>query len=304
MAALSACLLAACRERPHIVALRPLYGTSDHLLASGLLAAPCTWSTAARLADAIRPDTGLVVLETPTNPILTQVDIAAVVTAAGDVPVLVDNTFATPILQSPARHGATFVLHSATKFLGGHGDVIAGIVATDDVWAAPLRQIRFVTGGLLHPWAAYLLHRSLPTLPLRVRAAQSTAAELAGRLADAAGVRGVHYPGLPGSDPDQLLGRQLRGPGALLAFELDGGGTGRADRLLRALKLITPAVSLGTTDTLIQHPATLTHRIVPPDEQEASGISPDLLRVSVGLEAVDDLWADLSQALSRSISGG
>jgi methionine-gamma-lyase len=299
MAALSACLLAACQDRKHVVALRPLYGTSDHLLASGLLTAPCTWASGDDLIEAIRPDTGLIVLETPTNPTLTQVDIAAIVEAAGDVPVLVDNTFATPVLQRPALHGATFVLHSATKFLGGHGDVIAGAVATDEDWAARLRQVRFVTGGLLHPWAAYLLHRSLPTLPLRVRAAQATAEKLACRLARTPAVREVHYPGLPDRDPDRMIGRQMAGPGALLAFEIDGG-LRRVDELFRALTLITPAVSLGTTDTLIQHPASLTHRIMTPEDQQASGISNDLVRLSVGLEDVDDLWRDLSEAIAAS----
>ena len=151
MAALTACLLAACSERRHVVALRPLYGGSDHLLACGLLGIDVTWAEAADVADAIRPETGLVLLETPQNPTLGQVDIAAVVAAAGGVPVLVDNTFATPILQNPARHGAALTLHSATKFLGGHGDVVAGAVACDADWAGRLRQVRILTGALLHP---------------------------------------------------------------------------------------------------------------------------------------------------------
>lgn len=167
MAALTASLLAACVERRHVVAVRPLYGGSDHLLACGLLGIEVTWADdVAAISHARRADTGLVLLETPQNPTLGVIDIEAAVAAAGDVPVLVDNTFATPVLQNPARHGAALVLHSGTKFLGGHGDVVAGCVMADADWAGRLRQVRILTGGILHPFAAYLLHRSLPTLPL------------------------------------------------------------------------------------------------------------------------------------------
>lgn len=299
MAGLTACLLAACGERRHVVALRPLYGGTDHLLACGLLGLEVSWTTEAGVASALRPDTGLVVLETPQNPTLGQVDIEAVVAAAGDVPVLVDNTFATPILQSPAAHGAAFVLHSATKYLGGHGDVIAGIVATSGDRAARLRQVRILTGGLLHPMGAYLLHRSLPTLPFRVREAEKRAQILAERLAADPRVTRVLFPGLPGQDPRGLLGRQLRGPGSVIAFEVEGGFEAAA-RLLASLRLITPAVSLGSTDTLIQHPAALTHRLVEPAAKAEAGITDGLLRISVGLEDADDLWADLSRGLAAA----
>jgi methionine-gamma-lyase len=290
MAALTACLLAACNERRHVVALRPLYGGSDHLLACGLLGIDVTWAEAAGVADAIRPETGLVLLETPQNPTLGLVDIAAVVAAAGDVPVLVDNTFATPILQNPARHGAALTLHSATKFLGGHGDVVAGAIACDASWAGRLRQVRILTGALLHPLAAYLIHRSLPTLPVRVREAQERAQVLAGLLGDHPAVARVLYP--------EADGAQLRGPGAVLAFEVVGGMEGAAT-VMGSVRLVTPAVSLGSTDSLIQYPAGLTHRLVDPDARRASGVTDGLLRLSVGLENVDDLWSDLTAALDR-----
>jgi methionine-gamma-lyase len=290
MAALTACLLAACSERRHVVALRPLYGGTDHLLACGLLGIDVTWAEADGIAAAIRPETGLVLLETPQNPTLGQVDIAAAVAAAGDVPVLVDNTFATPILQNPARYGAALTLHSATKFLGGHGDVVAGAVACDADWAGRLRQVRILTGALLHPLAAYLLHRSLPTLPFRVRAAQERAQALAGLLAGHPAVERVLYP--------EADGVQLRGPGAVLAFEV-AGGRGSAAIVMESVRLVTPAVSLGSTDSLIQHPAGLTHRLVDPAARESSGVTDGLLRLSVGLEDVHDLWHDLSGALDR-----
>ena len=294
MAAITAVLLAVRQDGGHIVGVRPLYGTTDHLLSSGLLGLDVTWATADAVGDAIRPETSLVMIETPANPTLALVDIESVVAQAGDVPVLVDSTFATPVLQQPLAHGATFVLHSATKFLGGHGDVIAGAVATSEAWARRLRQVRVATGALLHPLAAYLLHRGLPTLPLRVERAQSTAQVLVERLATHGIVTAVHYPGLDGGD--DLFRRQMRGPGAILGFEVEGGFEA-ATALLRAMRLMTPAVSLGSTDTLIQHPAGLTHRVVSDEGRAAGGISDGLLRISVGLEHPDDLWRDLARGL-------
>ncbi len=292
MAALSACLLAAVADgRPHVVAVRPLYGTSDHLLTSGLLGTRVTWVTRPEeVAGAVRGDTGLVIAETPANPTLTEIDLAALAARCGQVPLLVDNTFATPVLQQPARHGASLVLHSATKFLGGHGDVMGGIVACDEATARKLRTIRHATGAILHPLAGYLLLRGLATLPLRVRAASASAATLAARLAAHPRVTAVRYPA---RCPGRPAG-QMEGGGALLAFEV----TGDARAVTGAVRLITPAVSLGAVDTLIEHPASLTHRSVDPASRDASGITDSLLRLAVGLEDPDDLWADLDQALS------
>lgn len=297
MAALTACLISIVSAgRGHVVALRPLYGGSDHVLATGLLGTTVTWCTHQdEIAAAVRPDTGLVVVETPANPTLDLVDIAAVVAAADGVPVLVDNTFATPVLQRPTAHGAALVLHSATKFLGGHGDVVGGVVATSEEWAVRLRQVRALTGALLHPLAAYLLHRGLRTLPVRVRAQQATAAELARRLGEHEAVATVRYPGLPGQDPRGLLGTQLHGGGCLLALELQGGYDA-ARAFVENVGLATHAVSLGGVDTLVQHPASLTHRPVAPHARPAAGV----VRISVGLEHVDDLTVDLLHALDRA----
>src|SRR5690606_25056686 len=281
----------------------------DSLLVGGITGMEVTFAEPDEVAQAMRPDTALVILETPANPTLSLVDIASVVRQAGDVAVLVDSTFSTPVLQRPLELGATIVLHSATKFLGGHGDVVAGVIVTNDEWARRVRRVRVATGGILHPLAAYLLHRGLATLPLRVERAQATAQELARRLDEAPEVVRVHYPGLPGADPTGLIGRQMSGPGRDLAFEL-AGGYKPAAACMEAMRLATPAVSPGSVDTLIQHPAGLTHRGIDPAVRLASGIADGMLRLSPGLEDVEDLWADLRRGLDaaadalRSIARG
>ncbi|GHH50323.1 trans-sulfuration enzyme family protein [Streptomyces candidus] len=285
MAALTAVLLVRSSQGlRHVVAVRPLYGCSDHLLTGGLLGTEVTWvdrGDPAAVAEAIRPDTGLVMVETPANPTLAEIDIAAVADACGPVPLLVDSTFATPVLQRPAEDGARLVLHSATKYLGGHGDVLGGVVACDEESAGQLRQVRFATGGVLHPLAGYLLLRGLSTLPVRMRAASATAAELVRRLAADPRVSRVHYPELGG---------------AMIAFEVYGD----PHEVIAGVRLITPAVSLGSVDTLIQHPASISHRIVAEGDRRSAGVSDRLLRMSVGLEDVEDLWRDLCEALAAA----
>ena len=297
MAALAATLIAtAGAGRPHVVAVRPLYGGTDHVLATGLLGTEVTWAEPHEVAAAIRPDTGLVIVETPANPTLELVDLAQLAEAAGEVPLLVDNTFATPILQRPVEHGARLVLHSATKYLGGHGDVMGGVVAGDREWVERLRRVRALTGGLLHPFAAYLLHRGLRTLPVRVRAQQETARELAERLHGHPALAAVHYPGLPDGDPQGLIGRQQAGGGSIIALEL-AGGYAAAARFTEACELVTHAVSLGGVDSLVQHPASLTHRPVAGEAKPGAGV----VRLSIGLEHVDDLAADLGRALDIAV---
>ena len=300
MAALTATLIACVAAgKPHIVAVRPLYGGSDHVLATGLLGTEVTWATPTTIGEAITDRTGLVLVETPANPTLDLVDIAAVVAQAGQVPVMVDNTFATPVLQQPRRQGATLVLHSATKFIGGHGDLLGGLVAASPEWAVRLRQVRALTGALLYPLAAYELHRGLQTLPVRVRAQQDNAIDLAGWLAAHPAVEKVHYPGMPGADPAGLLGRQLAGPGAVLAIAMRGGFDAAA-ALVQRTRLVTHAVSLGGVDSLIQHPASLTHRPVAAEAKP----HPNVLRISVGLEDVRDVIADFDQAFAAVAEHG
>lgn len=297
MAALTAALMVLCRERREVLAIRPLYGTSDHLLQSGPLGLQVTWVNVDDVRSAISDATAAVVIETPQNPTLSLLDISQIVEDSDPIPVLVDNTFATPTLQRPLECGAALVLHSATKFLGGHGDAFGGVIATSEQWAKPLRQTRFATGALLHPFAAYLLHRGIPTLPIRVHAAQATASYLATRLTQHHSVRRVRYPSL---DPlaSKLIPAQMAGPGSLLAIELADEAAAR--RFVSGLRLALHAVSLGAFDTLVEHPASMTHRIVDLSDQTAAGVTPGLVRISVGLEDEEDLWQDLCRALHES----
>lgn len=294
MAAVTACLFAAKTVGNHVIAIRPVYGGTDHLLTSGMLGLDVTFATEGDFHLAIRPDTSMILLETPANPTLSLIDIEDVVSRANGVAVLVDSTFATPVLQTPRQHGATLVLHSATKYIGGHGDAMGGVVAADSEWCARIRGVRVATGAVLEPRAAYDFHRGLQTLGVRVKAAQANAVKIADWLSNHEGVSAVHFPGM--DDTRGLVGRQMRGPGAMIAFEV-AGGFFAASKLVESVGLITPAVSLGSTDSLIQHPASLTHRIVDEEARNACGIVPGLVRMSVGLEDSADLIADLAQAL-------
>ena len=293
MAAMTAAIIASTSfsGKRHVVAVRPLYGGTDHLLASGLLGVEVTFCAEHEVAASVRADTALVVLETPANPTLDLVDIAGVVAAAGDVPVLVDNTFATPVLQNPLTLGAAMSLHSATKYIGGHGDVVGGVIACDEETAALLRQVRAVTGGLLHPLGAYLLHRGLATLPTRMRAQQAAAVDIAAWLESHRAVERVYFPGR--EDDRGLVGKQMTGPGAMIAIALRGGYEAAA-RLTSSVQLFTHAVSLGGVDSLVQHPAGLTHRPVAAHAKPSA----NLVRLSIGLESPEDLMADLDAALS------
>lgn len=294
MAAMTAAIIANCvsRGKPHIVGVRPLYGGTDHILASGVLGTEVTFCSPSEVASSITDRTGLVIVESPANPTLELVSISSIVKQAGDVAVLVDNTFATPILQNPIDHGAAYSLHSASKYIGGHGDAIGGVIACSEENARLLRPVRAITGAILHPLAAYLMHRGLSTLPVRVRTQQEHAVRVAEWLQLQPEAQHVYYPGM-NPDPDGVLGAQMRGTGSMLSVRL-AGGYDAASHVASSVKLFTHAVSLGGVDSLIQHPAALTHR---PVSEEAK---PDraILRMSIGLEHPDDLIADLAQAFA------
>jgi cystathionine gamma-synthase len=239
----------------------------------------------------------MVWIETPTNPLLKVVDISAVarLAASAGARTVVDNTFATPYLQQPLGLGADLVLHSATKYLGGHSDVIGGLVATrDDELAERLRFTQNAAGAVPSPFDSWLLMRGMRTLAVRMERACANAALIAGWLASHADVERVHYPGLPDNPQRELVERQMRLPGAMVSFELRDGAE-RARQFVAATRLFTLAESLGAVESLIELPALMTHASVSGSPLE---VPPALVRLSVGIEAVDDLVRDLAAAFS------
>jgi cystathionine gamma-synthase len=241
----------------------------------------------------------MVWIETPTNPLLKVVDISAVtrLAASAGARTVVDNTFATPYLQRPLELGADLVLHSATKYLGGHSDVIGGLIATrDDDLAERLRFTQNAAGAVPSPFDAWLLMRGLRTLALRMERACANAALIAGWLATRSEVSKVHYPGLPENPQRQLVERQMRLPGAMVSFELRDGADG-ARAFAGATRLFTLAESLGAVESLIELPAVMTHASVSGSPLE---VPPALVRLSVGIEAADDLVRDLAAAFESA----
>ena len=254
----------------------------------------------ARLQAAISPQTRVVYFETPANPNMRLVDIAGAsrIAHAHGATVVVDNTYATPYLTRPIELGADLVLHSATKYLGGHGDVVAGLLVgrAEQIQEIRLTGMKDMTGAVMAPFNAMLVLRGLKTLALRMERHSSTAAEIADWLEAHPAVATVHYPGLPSFDHYDLACRQMALPGGMIAFELKGGlPAGRA--MMNRLKMITRAVSLGDAETLIQHPASMTHSTYTPDERAEHGITEGLVRLSAGLENVADILQDLEQSL-------
>lgn len=250
---------------------------------------------------ALKPNTKVVYLESPANPTMTIADIAKICALAHTIPgcmVFVDNTYCTPYLQKPIELGADVVLHSATKYLNGHGDVIAGIVAGRKEFVDQVRYfgVKDLTGSVLSPFDAYLIVRGFKTLALRMERHCANAQIVAEFLQRHPAVAAVHYPGLNTFPQFELAKRQMRLPGAMIAFELTGGiEAGRT--LMNSVQLCTLAVSLGDTETLIQHPASMTHSPYSPEERELCGISDGLVRLSVGLEDPEDIIADLQAVL-------
>jgi cystathionine beta-lyase/cystathionine gamma-synthase len=251
---------------------------------------------------AMRPNTRLIWLETPSNPLLKIFDIGAIaaIGKAAGVPVFVDNTFATPILQKPLELGATAVVHSTTKYINGHSDVVGGAVVTSDAGLAErLRFLQNAIGAVPSPFDCYLVLRGIKTLPVRMRQHVASAKVLAERLAQHPAVRRVYYPGLKNDPGYALAARQMKGPGGMISFEVDGG-LGRAQKLLEKLTIFACAESLGGVESLAEHPASMTHASIPREIREKIGISDGLVRLSVGLEAEEDLWADVESALSHA----
>ena len=289
----------------HVVSTANLYGGTYRLFEQVLRKYSLDFSyvdTAdlRALESAIRPDTRLLFLETPTNPTLTVTDLFAACTIAHGhgVPVAVDNTFASPCVQRPIDFGADLVMHSTTKFLNGHSDSVGGaVIATRDDHIEWLRFVQNAAGAIISPMDAWLVLRGTKTLPIRMERHNANAMALAGYLAAHPKVAEVHYPGLPGHPQHELAKRQMRGFGGLVSFRL--GSFERARTFLNSVRLIALAESLGGVESLISHPASMTHASVPAGERARLGIADDLVRLSVGIEDVEDLQDDLAQALER-----
>ena len=304
MSAASTVFFALLSAGDHVVCSASVYGPSRVVLERdfsrfGVEAAMVDTSDLANIRDAMTDRTRLVYVETPANPTLAITDLVGAAEIAHEAGALlvVDNTFLSPILQKPFRFGADIVLHSVTKFLNGHADVVGGVlVFRDDELMKKVRGVLHYLGGTMDPHQAWLVLRGIKTLAMRVRTGQENAKVLADLLANHPAVEVVRYPGLPGHPQADLISRQMDGPGSLISFDLKGGiEAGR--KVLGAVHLPALAVSLGGVESLIQHPASMTHAAVAPEDRLAAGITDGLVRLAVGCEDREDLVADLRQAL-------
>ena len=305
MAAVSAVFLGLLRQGDHVVATHPLYGPSRVMLDKyfqrfGVTATFVAAADSAALAAAVRPETRLIYVETPANPTLDLVDLTAAVAAArgAAIPLVVDNTFAGPHLQRPIELGTDIVLHSMTKSLNGHAGVVAGVVvAREPQQLKVLRDAAINFGLTMDPHQAWLVLRGIRTLGMRVERAQENAIAIAKWLEGHEAVAWVRFPGLPSHPQYELARAQMSGPGSVLAFELHGGlEAGRV--MMNSVRMVTLAVSLGGVESLIEHPASMTHKGVSEDEQRLQGITPGLVRLAVGCEDLDDIRGDLALALA------
>ncbi|MDP4550950.1 methionine gamma-lyase [Alkalihalobacillus macyae] len=304
MAAVSAVLLNLVKSGDHILCSEGVYGCTFGLLKMleekfsidhDLL----PLDSVEQIRSAIRPTTTVIYIETPINPTLKLIDLEMIVSVAKEygIQVVVDNTFSTPYLQRPLEFGCDIVLHSATKYIGGHGDVVAGLVAgSKDAMTSIAKSTQKDIGGILSPFDAWLLLRGLKTLPLRMDRHCSNARSIVENLSSHPRVKKVMYPGTETSPSHAIAKKQMKYPGGLISFELNGGKQ-EAQEFMNKLKMIKIAVSLGDAETLIQHPSTMTHAVVPEDERRRMGISDSLIRISIGLEAWEDIWEDVLQAL-------
>ncbi len=252
---------------------------------------------------ALRPKTRFLWLESPTNPLLKLADIAELSALAKNknVPVVVDNTFATPALQRPLDLGASVVLHSTTKYMNGHSDAVGGaLITNDEALAERIRFLQNAIGAVPSPFDCYMVLRGIRTLSVRMQRHVESAQELARRLAADSRVRRVLYPGLESHAGHELAKRQMRGPGGIITVEL-AGDLASSRRFLQKLRIFTLAESLGGVESLADHPALMTHASIPADVRRGLGIGDTLIRLSVGIEHVDDLWRDLDGALKEVV---
>jgi cystathionine beta-lyase/cystathionine gamma-synthase len=305
MAAIHATVTSLARTGDRIVASQAIYGGTYSLFGSllpryGIDVSFVDITDENQVASAL-PGARLFYVETIANPLITVANLERLgqLCQEAGVTAVVDNTFASPYLCTPARYGFDFVVHSATKYLGGHSDLVGGVVATSASWRRSLRSTTLDVGGAMAPFEAWLCLRGLTTLALRMDRHCATAAALAKMLAGDGRVAATHYPGLEGDPGHDVASRQLRAGGGMLAFELEAGLEAGA-RFCDSLELAWIGASLGGPHTLVAHPASTTHRQLDPDARRTAGLADGLIRVSVGLEDPDDLLPDVAQALDKA----
>jgi methionine-gamma-lyase len=307
MAAVSTVLVHLTKTGDHILCTRGIYGCTFGLLSMmeekyNITHDLIRMATEEEIEKAIKPETVCIYVETPINPTMELVDLHAVVNVAKrhGLKVVVDNTFSSPYLQNPLTIGVDFVLHSATKYINGHGDVIAGLLVGNDKEEMDniRKSVQKDYGGIISPFDAWLLIRGLKTLPVRMERHTSNAEKLLTYLKSHPLVEKVFYPFDKDNPQYEIAKRQMSAGGGLISFTIKGGREG-AQHFMDSLSLIKIAVSLGDAETLIQHPATMTHSVVPEQNRLSMGITDSLLRLSVGLENADDLLADLAGAFEK-----
>ncbi len=306
MGAVSSALWTALKAGDHIVASKTLYGCTFAYLSHGLtrFGVEITFvdtKNPQNVKDAMRENTRVVYLESPANPNLDLSDIEAICKIAHENEnclVMVDNTFCTPYIQRPLELGADVVIHSGTKFLNGHGDVVCGFVigSSEFIQQVRLFGVKDMTGSSMSPFDAFLVIRGMKTLPLRMEKHCDNAMKVAEFLENHKAVEKVYYPGLESFPQYELAQKQMSLPGAIIAFEIKGG-VEEGKKMINNTKLCSLAVSLGDAETLIQHPASMTHSPYAPEERLEAGIKDNLVRLAVGLEDVEDIILDLDRAL-------
>ena len=310
MGAISATLWTVLKAGDHLIADDTLYGCTHALLEKGLTKFDVSvdfidTSVPGNVKKHLKPNTRVVYFETPANPTLQIIDINRVVEEAHsqeNVLVIADNTFSSPIVTRPLEHGVDIVVHSVTKYINGHSDVVAGCIISNAnmINAIKMEGIKDMTGCVLSPHDAFLVSRGMCTLDLRVKRASKNAMKIAEMLKDHPAVESVNYPGLSSHPGHEIAKKQMDYFGSMISFNLKGG-VEAGKKLLNGLKLFTLAVSLGGCESLIEHPASMTHACVPKHEREAAGITDGMVRMSVGVEGVEDLMNDLKQGLDKLV---
>ncbi len=300
-------LLHTLRPGDHIICGDDVYGGTFRILDKvmkpmGISNTLIDMQDISNVHSAILPNTKLIWMESPTNPLLKIFDIEAIakIASKSNLQLIVDNTFASPVLQQPLQLGATAVVHSLTKYLNGHSDVVGGALMTSDSdFAEKVKFLQNAIGAIPSPFDCYMTLRGIKTLGVRVRSQSASAMVIAERLEKHSSVKKVHYPGLPSHSGFHVAKKQMKLPGGMISFVLKGGLLS-ATKFLTQLNIFSCAESLGGVESLAEHPALMTHASIPPEHRQAIGIDDGLVRLSIGIENTEDLWKDIEQALLAS----